>query len=69
MKTLPNILTIDIPATTLKVGDRIPLAKGTHTRVKTVVFPARGCGNVHVVTDAQRMVQCYDRVATVTVIL
>ena len=69
MKTPANTPTTDVPATTLKVGDRIPLTKGTHARVKSVLFPARGCGTVHVVTDAQRMVQCYDRVSTVTVFL
>lgn len=67
MKTPTQTPLVVILARSLKVGDRIPLTKGTHTIVKTVVFPAKGCGNVHVVTANQKMVQCYDRVSSVTV--
>lgn len=67
MKPSPNMLT-DIPARTLEPGDRLMTDKYKHVIVKTVVFPAKGCGNVHVITSAQSMIQCYDRVSTVTVL-
>lgn len=65
---------VAVPATQLCVGDRIVVLKDkvtkqskTTIKVTEVVFPAKGCCNVHVSTDDRRNIQCYDRIAQVEV--
>lgn len=65
---------VEIPAPTIRIGDLIVVADNKRTgqvsktiKVTDVVFPAKGCRNVHVWTNDRGNIQCYDRVATIKV--